>query len=99
MELHRNIQIGFLPGEQETQRTYKRESYILMADPEEEQKNEVISTVFPKTRIRYSWLVEHKEDLISRLPFMYLLCCPLVSQVWSEGTESFRLIINDVKWD
>ena len=70
-----------------------------MADPEEEQKNEVISIVFLKTWIRYGRLVEPKEDLISKLPFMYLLCCPLVSQVWLEGTKSFRLVINDVKWD
>lgn len=70
-----------------------------MADPEEEKKNEVISVVFLKTWMWYGWLVEPKEDLILKLPFIYLLCCPLLSQVWLEGTKSFRLVINYVEWN
>jgi len=39
VELQWSIRTGFLPGEQKAQRTQKRENYVLMADPEEEQKN------------------------------------------------------------
>ena len=47
----------------------------------------------------YPNFVASKEDLILKLPFIYLLCCPLLSQVWLEGTKSFRLVINYVEWN